>query len=133
MIFPAKTRHQVLKLCEKYPKGLLNYGFFEGSDFEDFHPVCKTVESFDELVTTSGKESMILKVAKRTSIMALDLVKLGPTYISQNVADGREECAMVFEEEVLSDEEEQIEDSLNEHEKNSSEVLDNILLNFHIE
>ena len=103
MIFPSKIRDKVLEVCEEHPKGLLDYGFYEGEDFEDFTQVCKTVESFEDLEPT-GKEKMILKVSKKTSHLALDLVNLNPLYVSHNVSEGQEECSMLFNEEQQDDE-----------------------------
>jgi len=103
MIFPAKMRNQVFEVCEEHPKGLLNYGFFEGEDFDNFIPVCKSVESFEDL-EPKGKEKMILKVSKKTSHLALDLVTLNPLYVSQTVCEGQEECSMLFKKEQPDDE-----------------------------
>lgn len=103
MIFPAKIRTKVLETCEEHPKGLLNYGFYEGEDFDNFKEICKSVENFDELEPT-GKEKMILKVSKKTSHLALDLVNLNPLYVSHNVTEGQEECSMVFKLDEEDDE-----------------------------
>ncbi|KAL7023461.1 hypothetical protein ACKWTF_012622 [Chironomus riparius] len=103
MIFPAKIRDKVIEVCEEHPKGLLDYGFYEGEDFDDFIQICKSVESFDKLELT-GREKMILKVSKKTSHLALDLANLSPLYVSHNVSEGQEECSMLFKEELQDDE-----------------------------
>ncbi|XP_070502910.1 uncharacterized protein [Chironomus tepperi] len=103
MIFPAKIRAKVLEVCEEHPKGLLNYGFFEGEDFDNFTQLCNSVESFEELEPT-GKEKMILKVSKKTSYLALDLANLNPLYVSHTVSEGQDECSMLFNQEQQDDE-----------------------------
>lgn len=92
-----------MKICDEYPKELLNYGFFEGETFEDFQPVCKSGDSYENL-QAKGNEKLILKIAKKTSHLALHLVTLNPLYVSQNVDEGQEECSIVFAE-VDSEEE----------------------------
>lgn len=95
IIFPAKVYEQVFEVCKRFQNGLIDFGFFSGDDFDNYELICPTEESFKETKQT-GNEKLITKIAKKTSLLALNLVELGPLYVSQNPTDAKEECLNLF-------------------------------------
>lgn len=95
MIFPAAKHDEVLKLCKDYESELLAVGYFTSSKLDDCKLICKTPEKYEQ-VASKDTESIILKVAKRTSHFSLALTSVNPIYVSQNTEQGAEECAKIF-------------------------------------
>lgn len=95
MIIPARKYRETFEVCKEYPDDLMAYGYFEGDNIDDLKLVCKTTERYEQLKRT-GKENLVMKVAKRTSYFMLALTLLSPLYISLNTEDGAEECEKIF-------------------------------------
>lgn len=97
MIFPAAKHNEVLRLCKDYDSELLAFGYFTSSKLDDCKLICKSPEKYEQ-VASKDTESIILKVAKRTSHFSLALISGNPIYVSQNTEKGAEECAKIFNE-----------------------------------
>lgn len=97
MILPASKHQDVQQLYSKYPQQILALGFCEGDNVSDCKLICKTFEKFEQLPKTQT-ERIVMKVAKQTSHLALELTTLSPLYVSQNTQEGAKECALIFNE-----------------------------------
>lgn len=108
MMFPASKQKEVLKVCNDFPKELLALGFFTSPDLRECKLICKTIEKYEK-EPQNNTDTIILKVAKRTSHFSLALVTLNPIYVSHNIEKGIEECAQIFDEsfEEANDEDEE--------------------------
>ena len=91
-------------MSKNFPKDILAFGFFTGSNLNDMKLVCKTVAKYDE--QQKKPEKLILKVAEVTCNSSLALAMLYPSYVSFNTTKGEEECAKVFNEAFYAPEEE---------------------------
>lgn len=97
MIFPASKHKEIFKLSQDYQKELLAFGFFTSSNLNNCELICKTKEKYEKL-GSKDTESIILKVAKKTSLFSLALTSVSPIYVSHNTEKGAEECAKIFDE-----------------------------------
>jgi thioredoxin domain-containing protein 3 len=103
LIFPASKHQDILKLCEDFPKELLTYGFFNDDNQNSFELICKTSEKYEQLPNNED-DKIIMKVAKRTSHLALALTEMNPLYVSHNVVEGERECSEIFNEDFYASE-----------------------------
>lgn len=97
MVLPASYYADILDIsAKKFPKELLEFGFFNGSRLSDMKLVCKEPKEYEDL--KKKPEKIVLKVAERTEHFSLALMSLDVQYVSHNTKKGAIDCALVFDE-----------------------------------
>lgn len=104
MVFPAAQYADILETSKQFPKELLEFGFFNGSELRNMTLVCKDPKEYEQL--KKKPEKVVLKVAERTCHFSLALVSMDVEYVSHNPEKGAVDCALVFNEAFYAKKEE---------------------------
>ncbi|CAG9862739.1 unnamed protein product [Phyllotreta striolata] len=111
MVFDTPKIKSALKIMGKWPKEFIYYGFFTSEDPENTELVAKSVQRLERPDYKSKRtyeEKLVISVCKKKSELILELVQLGPLYMSTTTEEGAKETDMFFSDDYadsLSDEE----------------------------
>lgn len=111
MIFDAIKRREITEVMEASGKDILAYGFFTNVDGEKPELLAKTSDVYIKRRPCID-DKLVVKAAKiPKSSTVLDLVGLGPSYVSLNTEIGREDCSKFFSKSYNAREEDEEEGS----------------------
>lgn len=95
---PAQKYPQAFEIIPKFRKfELIAFGYFRGSNFDDYQLVCKTTKCYEKCFDKKDGDRLILKILYGSKLV-IELAPLSPIHISLNPDDGEEECAKIFDD-----------------------------------
>ncbi|XP_059607712.1 uncharacterized protein LOC132255626 [Phlebotomus argentipes] len=97
IIFDAFKKQDIMDACQKHKEAVLAYGYFTSADPKATELIANTNDSYAKVKRTVS-DKLVLKVTKANTEAVLELVSLGPCFVSQNCVQGEAECLSFFPE-----------------------------------
>ncbi|XP_055691447.1 uncharacterized protein LOC129794667 [Lutzomyia longipalpis] len=97
IIFDAFKKQDIMDACLKHKTAVLAYGYFTSADPKTATLIANTNDAYAQVKRTVN-DKLVLKVTKSETDAVLELVSLGPCFVSQNCVQGEVECAAFFPE-----------------------------------
>ncbi|GAB0090126.1 uncharacterized protein DMENIID0001_048150 [Sergentomyia squamirostris] len=97
LIFDAFKKQDIMEACVKHKDAIIAFGYFTSADPKTAELIANTNDAYAKVKRTVN-DKLVLKVSKANTDAVLELVSLGPCFISQNAVHGETECSHFFPE-----------------------------------
>nr|XP_034835636.1 uncharacterized protein LOC117992088 isoform X2 [Maniola hyperantus] len=91
-----EKRYKAIAAMSKYNKEIIHMGIFKATcPFDAFH-IAYSVKQFDDMQKNKTYKLLAFMLSIKCDLALLELVDLGPVYVSRDSVAGEDECAALF-------------------------------------